>query len=129
MGPEAEDAVTAAEWLAAHRAEQADADQHRPIAAEHDLADAVEQRDADVAAGTTDELASAADTALLDVRDAVAEPIADESGRIPDADESQAAVRRAQAALAEIRQRQALDKRHAAEECRARQLDSWDGQA
>jgi hypothetical protein len=51
--------------------------------------------------------------------------MADEPGRIPDAAESRAAVRHAQAALAEIEQRRVLDERQAAEEQRTSQLNLW----
>ncbi|MEP6651347.1 MAG: AAA family ATPase, partial [Lapillicoccus sp.] len=44
VGAEAEDAVTADEWLTEHRADAARTDVDRPVTAEHDLADIVEQR-------------------------------------------------------------------------------------
>jgi conjugative relaxase-like TrwC/TraI family protein len=101
---DADDAVTADEWLAAHRAEQREADKHRPVT-EHDLAD-------DVPA------------AIAEVEPPAAE-LVDEPGRIPNATETAAAVRRAQVALAEIEQRRTLDERRAEEERRAAQLGHW----
>ena len=59
------------------------------------------------------------------MREAPAEEVVDEPGRIPTADETQAAVRRAQAALAEIEQRRTIDERRAEEERRAHQLSRW----
>lgn len=120
---EAEDAVTAEEWLAAHRAEQAETDAHRPITDAHDLADVVDQRAVDAAAMT--DSAAAVETAIPDVRQTVVEEVVDEPGRIPAAAESEAAVRRAQAALAEIEQRSSLYEQRAAEERRAAQLNQW----
>ena len=122
IGAEADDAVTAAEWLAAHRADQAASDTWRDITAEHDFADVAESRSAAVrAAGGSSDV----ETAPADIRDAAIEAVVDEPGRVPDARESRAAVRRAQAALTEIRQRRDLDRRHAEEEGRTAQLHWW----
>ena len=54
-----------------------------------------------------------------------ADELVDQPGRIPEAAESQAAVRRAQAALAEIEQRRTFDERRDAEERCAQQLNQW----
>lgn len=111
IAEEADDAVTAAEWLDAHLSEQAEADRHRPITAEHDLT-----YSGPVAKAFADE---------PDIRDQVPEEHVDEEGRVPDAVQSQAAVRRAQAALVEIEQRRGLDERRAVEERRVNQLARW----
>jgi conjugative relaxase-like TrwC/TraI family protein len=117
-GPEADDAVTAEEWLAAHRADQAAEDAGRPITAEHDFAGVAEPPPVDIDG-------EAVETALPDARDVPVHAVADEPGRVPAADESHAAVARAQAALAEIEQRRALDERRAEEDRRAAQLNRW----
>jgi conjugative relaxase-like TrwC/TraI family protein len=125
VGAEDPDAVTAAEWLAEHRADQAREDPHRQITDEHDLADQVQQRAADTADATpADDLAAAVETAVPDARDQVAESITDEPGRLPTAADDEAVSRRAAAALAEIEQRRQLDQQHAEDE-RARQLAAW----
>jgi hypothetical protein len=103
---DADDAVTADEWLAAHQAEQTEADEHRMIT-EHDIAG-----DASV-------------VGIPEARELPAEELVDEPGRVPDATETAIAVRRAQAALAEIEQRRTLDERRAQDERRATQLTQW----
>jgi hypothetical protein len=123
LDADADDAVTAEEWLTAHRAEQAEADQHRRISDEHDLAHLADQRSNDVASVT--QPADTAETHVPDIREALAKHIADEPSRIPAAYESEAAVRRAQAALAEIERRRALDEQRAADMRRAGQLNRW----
>ena len=125
VGPEAADAVTPAEWLAAHRAEQIEADQHRPIADSHDLTDVAEQRAADVVATARAEDPVISETAVPDVRDRQVADVPDERGRVPTADESEIAVRRAQDALREIEQRRELEQRRTDEENRSRQLAQW----
>lgn len=122
VGAEAADTVTPAEWLAAHQAEAAETDQHRPITDEHDLADTVDQREADVTATT--QAAGAAETAVPDVRDRQLVPVPDERGRVPDAADAAAAVRRAQAALREIERRRSYEQ-GVEEEARSRQLARW----
>ena len=121
----AADGVTAAEWLAAHRADQVEADAVRPITEGHDLAEVVDRRAADLGTVRTRPSEPAPETNLSDLRESRAQDMADEPGRIPDAAESRAAVRRAQAALAEIEQRRVLDDRRAREEQRANQLTVW----
>lgn len=116
LGAGAEDAVTAEEWLAAHRAEQAVEDVHRPITAEHDFGDSADERPPVV---------GGVETAPPDARDAVAVEMADEPGRIPAAEETREAVRRAQVALLEIEQRRTLDERRAREEQQAAQWQRW----
>jgi conjugative relaxase-like TrwC/TraI family protein len=123
VGPEAGDAVTPAEWLAAHQAEQAEADRNRPITSEHDLVDLGRQRDSDVVATTP--AGHAAETDVPDARDSRAANIPDERGRVPTAEDSAAAILRAQEALREIEQRRQLDQRRADEEDRVRQLTRW----
>jgi len=124
VGIGAEDAVTAEEWLAAHRAEQADEEVTRPITAEHELADVTERLAIDVdsvAIGTE----SQPETAVADLRKAEIDDVVDEPGRVPEASESRTAVLRAQAALAEITQRRTLDRRRVEEEERVKQLRNW----
>jgi hypothetical protein len=83
MGDNAEDAVTAEDWLAAHQAEQADSDSRRPITEQHDLADVPRQRATD-GASARDNVASQSETAIADLRDQVAEDLLDESGLVPE---------------------------------------------
>lgn len=125
VSAEAGDAVTPAEWLAAHQTEAVVADRHRPITGTHDLADVSRQREADLAAaaGPTDE--AVAETGLPDIREADAEDVPDERGRIPDAETAEVAVRRAQAALREIEQRREQEQRREDEEARSGQLSRW----
>ena len=99
-----DDAATPAEWLAAHEADQAEADRYRPVHAE-DLA-----RHQPAA---EDVHPDAAETAVPDIRDASTphSARADEgTARIPSADETAAAVERAQAALVEIRNRRTQEE-------------------
>lgn len=123
VGAEHPDAVTAAEWLAAHRADQTQEDPHRVITDDHDLADLAGQRAADTAAAG--DLAAAAETAVPDARDVGAEPIIDTPGRVPQPAENLSALDRSRAAVAEIEQRRQLDQRRAEEEQRSRQLADW----
>lgn len=111
LAAEADDRVTATEWLAAHRAEQEESDRNRPITSDYDLADTV--------------ISPASNTGPADIREQTPEEFVDEEGRVPDAAQSEVAVRRAQAALAEIEQRRTLDERRAVEERRAQQLNRW----
>ena len=99
-----DDAATPAEWLAANEADQAEADHHRPIHAE----DLARHRPA-----AEDVHPDAAETAVPDIRDtSVPQPARADEGtaRIPSADETAAAVERAQAALVEIRNRRAQEE-------------------
>ena len=121
---EADDAVTPAEWLAAHAAGQAEDGPSRPVTAEHDLADLVDQRAADLAAAIAPE-EPVVETDVPDARDTTAEAVDDVEGAIPSATESETAVRRAQAALREIEQRRAAEDRRAETERRAAQLNRW----
>lgn len=100
---QADDAVTPAEWLAAHEADQAEADRYRRVHAE-DLAQHQPAEDVHP---------DAAETAVPDVRETSApQPARADEGtaRVPSADETAAAVERAQAALVEIRNRRAQEE-------------------
>jgi hypothetical protein len=123
VGDEAADAVTPAEWLAAHRSEAVEADQHRPITDENDLTEVVEQRRADVA--LTPPAASAAETAVPDIRDRQSADMPDERGRVPDFADAAEAVRLAQAALREIEDRRRHEHERTKEESLSRQLAHW----
>jgi hypothetical protein len=120
--------VTAAEWLEAHRADQAAEDAHRPITeadlADHELTDHDDQVHDPVAGGREDR-PELANTRPADIRDTTNTDLADETGRIPTAEETRRAIRQAQAALAEIETRRALDAARASEEHRASQLNQW----
>ncbi len=129
--PTAEEAVTAEEWLAAHQAATEAEDPHREITSEHDLADVQRQRTEDLATVPPEldaERDFLADTEHADVRKLAAEEPAaeaDESVRVPSADETAESVRRAQRALAEIAERTAADQAREVEEARAAQLARW----
>jgi len=132
----ADDRVTAQEWLAAHRAEQAAEDPLREVRDEHDLTGAgidptrhlVEQPAAE--RGTASPIL---ETAVPDVRDTsapdateVADPV--QLRRVPTSDETAAAVARAQVALTEIESRRedaAREAEDAAQGHRREELARW----
>lgn len=94
--------VTAAEWLAAHRAEQVVEDEHRPIDHLADDTPVVEFDEAGV------------ETAVPDVRDTASRHASEDTSGVREPvslSEAQAAVARAQEALAEMRARAELDER------------------
>ncbi|MCE0763371.1 relaxase domain-containing protein [Pseudonocardia kujensis] len=107
---EPEPQVTAEEWLAAHRAADADDDRHREITEEYELD-----------AGLTDD-----HEAPQDIREIAAaeEPVRGEDAvRVPSADETSAAIDRAHRALAEIQAREVYDAAREAEEQQYVQAD------
>lgn len=114
-----EQPVTAAEWLAARRASDEVEDQYRAIGDDHELTHVEQQRDDDLAASRrepTGEEPVAEPVPDIRADTDVHEPSTDDSMRVPTADETEAAVRRAQRALVELRQRQADDEQHLADE-------------
>jgi hypothetical protein len=132
----ADPAVTAEEWLTAHREAQAADDPHREITDEAELAEFQQQRDAEHAAAEpldlkterqAEEPAAQAETQVPDVRDiAAAEPRPDEEAiRVPSSDELARSVEQAQRAIAEMAARHAADEAREAEESRAAQLARW----
>jgi hypothetical protein len=131
--------VTAEEWLATQRAAEAAEDPHRPVTHEAELADERDARDADLAAARAavgnqaDTTRTGRDRALHDlpeahvpdIRDiAAAEPppVAEDDLRVPTAEETSAALERAQRAVAEI---QVVEEAREAAEHRADQLARW----
>ena len=123
-----EELTTAEEWLAAQAEAQRVEDPHRQVTDEADLADVTAQRDTDVRTAEAEPHADAAETGVPDIRDlAAAEPrqVAEDVVRVPTADETAAAVARAQRALAELDKRRAIEERRAAEEARAAQVARW----
>ncbi|MQA63401.1 MAG: relaxase domain-containing protein [Actinophytocola sp.] len=130
----AEPAVTAEEWLDAHRESDRVEDPHRAITAEADLADEVDQRqaDRDAVEPVAEPAADAVETDVADVRAAAADeptPDQDDRVRVPSADETADSVDRAQRALAELEQRRAAEQARAAEEARADQVARWQAEA
>jgi hypothetical protein len=122
--------VTAEQWLAAQQADQTSVDADRAILNEAELHDPT--RESDQAAFDRDNQDEhVLDTAVPDiretsVRDATEDADAADRHRIPSADETAAAVARAQAALAEIEARRQWDEARAAEDAaRAEQLNQW----
>jgi len=121
------DRVTAEEWLAEHRAEQLAADADREVRDEHELAEADAAREARDAEDTTE-------TDVADVRDTTTRAATEstdpaERRRVPTADETAAAVARAQVALAEIAARAEADAareaRDAEDHARREELTRW----
>ena len=124
--------VTADEWLAAHRAEQAAEDAHRDID-EIDLHEDARAADRAAVEHAADAYEPVLETAVPDVRDAAAADVTEHIDpgrryRVPGRDETAEAVARAQAALAEIAARQRDDEARQAEEAEAsrrEELTRW----
>jgi conjugative relaxase-like TrwC/TraI family protein len=111
----------------ADRADAAD-DQHREIRDEHELADIAQQRDADHHVVEPRPHPDAAETNVDDIRDTAArEPRrgGEDVVRTPTAGETAGSVRLAQRALAEIRARDAADRKREAQQARTEQLNRW----
>jgi hypothetical protein len=127
--------VTAAEWLDAHRAADRDEAPYRAITDEADLADIADARTADVRSveiaadrGRADSGEEETAAEEVDIRqEAVDEKPAAEHDtvQVATAEDTAEAVRRAQRALIEIKQRRVAEERHAAEEARSEQLTRW----
>jgi len=123
-----DDRTTAEEWLAAHRAEQLEADADREVHDEHELADH-DRGEPELPAAD-----DAAETAVPDVRDTSTPDVTEAADptdrhRVLTADETAAAVARAQAALAEIAARADADAARAARDAedanRREELARW----
>jgi conjugative relaxase-like TrwC/TraI family protein len=115
-------------WDAARRAADTDEDRHREIRDEHDLDDVVRQWADDHRAIEPRPHPDAAETSIEDIRDMAArEPQrgGEDQVRTPTAGETADSVRRAQRALAEIRARDADDRRREAQQARSDQLNRW----
>lgn len=123
----AEPTTTAAEWVEAHRAEQAEDEAVRPVRDEGELTDENTERlraEVDETVPAVDDAAPVVETAVPDIRE-VAQPDPGERsdperGRIPSPAESTAAVERAGEAVREMEARAELDARN--EEDRAAQM-------
>jgi conjugative relaxase-like TrwC/TraI family protein len=115
--------VAAEEHLAAHD----QADDQREITDETDLADVAAQREADRRAVGREPHRDAAETGLVDIRDTARDVRRgrEDQVRVPTADETTDALRRAHRALAEIRARGVDDARRAADDARTEQLARW----
>ena len=120
--------VTAEEWLAAHRADQAAEDPYRPV---HE-ADVVDPAEAVVDEGPVANEHTAVtgpvETGVADIRDTASSEqklTEHEQLHVPTVDETQESISRARRALAEIRAREAADAESAAEEAHADQLARW----
>jgi len=126
--------VTAEEWLAAHRAEQHAEDPHRVVRDETELVDTTAPTVA-----TTDQAtrsvapAPVLETAVPDVRDTATRDATEDDPalrhQVPTADETAAAVARAQQALAEIDARREADAAREAQDAeqtaRSEELTRW----
>jgi conjugative relaxase-like TrwC/TraI family protein len=103
-------------------------DDAHEIRSEADLADIEEQREADRRAAERRPHPDAAETAIEDIRQtAVREPRrgGEDSVRVPTASEITDSVRRAQRALAEIRAREATERKRDADQARREQVTIW----
>jgi conjugative relaxase-like TrwC/TraI family protein len=123
--PQTPDRVTADEHLAARAQVAAD---DAEITDEADLADVAAQREADRRAVDREPHRDAAETGLADIRDSTDHDprrSREDEVRVPTADETTDALRRAHRALAEIRARDADDARCAAHDARTEQLTRW----
>ena len=95
---------------------------------ETDLADIEDQREADRRAAEPRPHADAAETAIDDIRQTAArEPRreGEDEVRVPTAAETTDSVRRAQRALAEIRNREGAERRRDADQARRDQITRW----
>jgi conjugative relaxase-like TrwC/TraI family protein len=110
--------VTAAEWLEAHRAELAEAEQHRAVY-ETDLA--ADERVDDRPRGVETAVADIRDVAVIDPNEAVD---ATPRRQVPDADATAAAVARAREALLEVHARETADRVREDEEA-AERAQQW----
>ncbi len=122
--PPTDTPTTGEEWLAHQSDAMRTEDPHRQIHADHELAEAIPP----LGEVVTDDHGPGVETPATDIRDiAAAEParIEDDAVRVPSADETADNLARAQRALAETRQRQADEQRHATEQARAQQLARW----
>lgn len=130
--PPPDDATTPVEWLEAAEAQARRADDaYREITEESDLAEITEHRAAELAAFGMDytaEQGPIVETALPDIRDLATtrapRPV-DDSVHVPTLQQTADDLARARESLAEIRQRQALDARHATEYAHSQQLARW----
>ncbi|MDD7967789.1 MobF family relaxase [Actinomycetospora lemnae] len=129
---EPEERTTAAEWLAAHRAAVADDEAHRDVTEDdvsdrpsdlhqHELVD-VDRDEADH--DGEDHEVEPSEPDIREVAASEPSPVAEDHVRVPTADETSAAVEKANRALAEIRAREDADAREEAEH-RAEQLTHW----
>jgi conjugative relaxase-like TrwC/TraI family protein len=116
------------DWDAVHRRAEASEDEHREIRDEADLADIELQREADRRAASPRPHPDAAETAVEDIRATAArerQPGSEDQVRVPTSAETTDSVRRAQRALAEMRARDAADRKREADEARRDRLVHW----
>jgi hypothetical protein len=113
-----ESPVTAADWLAAHRAAVAQEEPHRRITSALEFLDLTRQPDEDVAA--LDRARPA--VRLPRTREAEPSPPSEDVVRVPSADETAATLARARHALLRIGQREVADAERAAAEAHLRDL-------
>ncbi len=117
--------VTAEEWLAAHRDATTADEQHRAVT-EADVIDRDDIADTDDEPHV-DERAELAGRDLREIADAEPRAAAEDVVRVPSADETAAAIEKANRALAEMRARDAVDT-HEADQHRTEELNRWHAQ-
>jgi hypothetical protein len=124
--PPPADTTSTEAWLAADAAARRADDAHRDITNDHDLAD-VAQDTADLVLDDSTERGLLVET-LPDIRELAAtetpRPI-DDTVHVPTAQQTADDLTRARRALAETRQRQALEVRHQAEQAHSQQMARW----
>jgi len=119
---------TADQARTATDATRPDRDDHLQVTDETDLADVAAEREADRRDLDRGPHRDAAETGLADIRDRTdGDPRRgrEDEVRVPSADETTDALRRAHRALAEIRAREADDARRATQDARTDQLARW----
>ncbi len=125
---EPEQRVTAEEWLTAHRDANAEDEQYRAVTEDDvidhpdDLARTHDEHDQPV-----DEPTELHERDLREVAAAEPRPVAEDVVRVPSADETSAAIEKANRALAEMRARDVVDTAEA-DEHRAEELNRWHAQ-
>jgi AAA domain-containing protein/TrwC relaxase len=118
-------------WLEAHAQAAESEDPYREIRDEHDLAEVDDQRRQDrQKTGLAVPLAGVApEPAPVDIRQETEHVAPDDDQhdevRVPSDDETANAVERAHRAIRELRDRQAAEAQHAAEEARDREIATW----
>jgi conjugative relaxase-like TrwC/TraI family protein len=120
--------VAGDEWISAHEVGARSDDRHREITDESELADVEAQREADRHAVDNIAHADAAEIHVPDIREAADRELergGEDQVRVPTSRETADSIRRAQRALAEIRARDAADRKRARDEARTELLARW----
>ncbi|MGD9525578.1 MAG: MobF family relaxase [Pseudonocardia sp.] len=117
LDAEPEQRVTADDWLDAHREAVAEEERHRIVTVD-DVAEHQDDR------ADCDDERQVVEADLRETAAAEPKPVAEDIVRVPTADDVASALAQADRALVEMRAREALDEREAADH-RAEQLTRW----